>query len=434
MTAKKQSQAKQKGKVPTEDAAPIVPIADGAALAAFCGRQRQAAYVTVDTEFMRDRTYWPQLCLVQLAGPDEAVVVDALAAGLDLQPLFDLLSDGAVLKVFHAARQDIEIFYHLSGVVPHPVFDTQVAGMVCGFGESVAYDKLVARLAGARIDKSSRVTDWARRPLSDTQLRYALSDVTHLRVAYEKLAQKLEKNGRANWLDEEMAILTAPETYRTDPEEAYRRIKARGGNRRFHAVLRAVAALREREAQARDLPRNRLLRDESLLEIAAHRPTSEEQLAKVRGMGGGTARSKIGQSVLEAVQAVADIPDQDLPKPPEREEMPVGIGPLSELLRVLLKTNAERHQVAQKLIASGDDLEKIAAGRVEGVPAMSGWRAKIFGDDALALCRGELALAAGNNKVRLVRVPPADDQETASDTGHDSESDDGDSRDADAAD
>lgn len=390
----------------TAATAAIVPIDDSAALAGFCDRQRATAdFITVDTEFMRDRTYWPQLCLVQIAGPGEAVLVDALADGIDLAPLFDLLADPSVLKVFHAARQDIEIFHHLSGAVPHPVFDTQVAGMVCGFGEAIAYDKLVARLAGAQIDKSSRVTDWSRRPLTDAQLRYALSDVTHLRVAYEKLMTRLEHSGRARWLDEEMATLTAPDTYRIDPDDAYRRIKARGGNRRFHAVLQAVAALREREAQARNIPRNRLLRDESLMEIAAHRPATEEQLAKVRGLGGGTARGKIGQAVLAAIAAIAGIPDDALPPPPQRPESPVGVGPLTDLLKVLLKMKAEQHGVAQKLITTGDDLERIAAGDQE-VSALHGWRATVFGDDARAMCRGEVALAAADNKVLLVRVPP----------------------------
>ena len=260
-------------------------ITETDALARACRGLSHADYITVDTEFMRERTYWPRLCLVQIGGPDETAMIDALAPDLDLAPLFALMADTGVLKVFHAARQDIEIFHHLSGEVPAPIFDTQVAAMVCGFGDSVGYDTLVAKLAKARIDKSSRFTDWARRPLTDKQLQYALSDVTHLRVAYEKIARRLERTGRAGWLDEEMAVLTDPATYAADPDEAWRRIKTRGRDPRFFALLREVAAWREREAQRRDVPRNRVLRDEALAEIAAHAPQTVEDLSRVRGLG-----------------------------------------------------------------------------------------------------------------------------------------------------
>jgi len=373
-------------------------------LARACRSLSQADYITVDTEFMRERTYWPRLCLVQIGGPDETAMIDALAPNLDLAPLFALMADTGVLKVFHAARQDIEIFHHLSGQVPAPLFDTQVAAMVCGFGDSVGYDTLVAKLAKTRIDKSSRFTDWARRPLTDKQLQYALSDVTHLRVAYEKIARRLERTGRAGWLDEEMAVLTDPATYAADPDEAWRRIKTRGRDPRFFALLREVAAWREREAQRRDVPRNRVLRDEALTEIAAHAPQTVAELARVRGLGKDLAEGRGGRALLEAVAAGLAVPDGDCPRPPKRRDPAPGTGPLIELLKVLLKMKAEVHDVAPKLIAGAADLEAIAGDDRAPVRALSGWRREIFGADALALKHGELALTARDNGIDLVRV------------------------------
>jgi ribonuclease D len=383
-------------------------ITDTDALTAFCVRQKGAQFVAVDTEFMRERTYWPILCVVQVAGPDEAVAIDALAEGIDLAPLLALMSDPATLKVFHAARQDLEIFFHLSGDVPHPVFDTQVAAMVCGFGDAVSYETLVKRLAGATLDKASRFTDWAHRPLTERQIHYALADVVHLRTVYDRLQQVLAENGRAVWFAEEMADLVDPAIYRSEPAEAWRRFRLRGrADQRFLGVLRALAAWRETAAQQRDLPRGRIMRDEAVLEIAAHAPKTIETLARTRGLGKGIAEGKLGREILEAVAVGAADPDPP-PMIPARTESPPGIGPLIELLRVLLKQRCEDFQVAQKLVASADDLVAIAADDNAPVPALSGWRRDVFGNDALALKHGRLALTAGRNRIELVPLGERD--------------------------
>jgi ribonuclease D len=380
-------------------------ITDSGALAEFCRRQRGAEFIAVDTEFMRERTFWPILCLVQIAGPNEAVAVDTMAEGIDLAPLLALMNDPATLKVFHAARQDLEIFFFLSGQVPHPVFDTQIAAMVCGFGDSVSYETLVKKLAGAGLDKASRFTDWAHRPLTERQLTYALADVIHLRTVYERLQRMLAKNGRASWFEEEMADLVDPGLYRTDPDEAWRRFRLRGrADRRFLGVLRAVAAWRETAAQQRDLPRGRIMRDEAVLEIASHIPRTIEQLARTRSLGRGVAEGKLGQDILDAV--ARGLADPDPPPPaPAKAELPQGLGPLVELLRVLLKQRCEDFGVAQKLVASSEDLEMIAADDTASVRALHGWRYDLFGRDALALKHGELALTAGNNRIELVPLP-----------------------------
>jgi ribonuclease D len=382
-------------------------ITDTEALAGFCERQRRAEYVAVDTEFMRERTYWPILCVAQVAGPDEAATaIDALAPGLDLAPLLALMADPRVLKVFHAARQDLEIFFQLSGQVPHPVFDTQIAAMVCGFGDAASYETLVRRLAGANLDKASRFTDWAHRPLTERQIHYALADVVHLRTVYERLQQILAENGRAGWFAEEMAALVDPAVYRVEPSEVWRRFRLRGrADRRFLGVLRALAAWREAAAQQRDLPRGRIMRDEALLEIAAHAPKTIEGLARTRSLQKGVAEGKLGQEILDAIaQGLAD-PDPP-PAIPAKADAPPGIGPLLELLRVLLKQRCEDFQVAQKLLASADDLEAIAADDNAAVPALHGWRREVFGDAALALKHGRLALTvAGNNRIELVPLP-----------------------------
>jgi ribonuclease D len=380
-------------------------ITDSAALAEFCARQKGAEFVAIDTEFMRERTYWPILCLVQVAGPDEAVAIDALAPGIDLAPLLALMADTAMLKLFHAARQDLEIFFHLSGAVPQPLFDTQVAAMVCGFGDSVSYETLVRKLAGAPLDKASRFTDWAHRPLTERQIRYALDDVVHLRTVYDRLQQLLAKNGRAEWFAEEMAALADPALYRAEPAEAWRRFRLRGrADSRFLGVLRTLAAWREAAAQQRDIPRGRILRDEALIEIATHAPREIEQLARTRSLGKGTAEGKLGREILDAVaQGLAD------PNPPpaiaQKPQSPPGLGPLIELLRVLLKQRCEDFEVAQKLVASADDLEAIATDDSAEVPALHGWRREVFGNDALALKHGKLALTAGRNRIELVPLP-----------------------------
>ncbi len=380
-------------------------IGDSDSLARFCARQQGAEFISVDTEFMRERTYWPILCLVQIAGPEESAAVDALAPGIDLTPLLGLMADETILKVFHAARQDVEIFFFLSGGVPQPLFDTQVAAMVCGFGDAASYQTLAGKLAGAALDKSSRFTDWTNRPLTERQIRYALDDVIHLRTVYQRLQQLLASNGRAGWFAEEMTVLCDPATYRNEPQEAWRRFRLRGRvDRRFFAVLREVAAWRETAAQQRDLPRGRIVKDEAILEIAAHAPKSIEALARTRSLGKGVAEGRLGGEILDAVRrgvgqsAMVEMPALTRPDPPP------GVGPLVELLRVLLKQRCEQHQVAQKLVASADDLEAIAADDRAPVPALAGWRYDIFGKDAVALKHGRLALTVRDNRVQLVEL------------------------------
>jgi ribonuclease D len=379
-------------------------ISDTAALAAFCQRLSSAEFVTVDTEFMREKTYWPQLCLVQLGGPDEAAAIDPMAPGIDLTPLFDLMANKSVVKVFHAARQDIEIFLHLSGKVPTPLFDTQVAAMVCGFGDAVSYETLAAQLARARIDKSLRFTDWTRRPLTDRQLSYALADVTHLRIAYEKLCVRLDRDQRREWVAEEMAILSEPSTYMVDPDEAWRRLKSRSSSPRFLVVLKELAAWREREARDKDLPRQRLLKDDSLMEIAAQAPTTIDELAHTRGLSRSAAEGKLGSALLGAVQRALATPEGDWPQPSDRVDLPRGLGPVVDLLKVLLKLKGDQHDVAQRLIASSSDLEWIAADDEANVAALHGWRRGLFGEDALKLKHGRLglALAADGKGLRLI--------------------------------
>jgi ribonuclease D len=370
-----------------------------AEVAGLCAQLTREPYVAIDTEFMRDRTYFPKLCLVQIAGADRHVAIDPLAKGIDLAPLLALLADESVLKVFHAARQDIEIFYRLSGKVPTPLFDTQIAAMVCGYGEEVGYDTLVSQIAKARVDKSSRFTDWSRRPLSAQQLAYALGDVSHLRVIYERLRRQLEETGRSEWVAQELADLTNPATYEQPLDEAWRRIKVRSRDPRFLGILRALAAWREAEAQRRDLPRNRVVRDDLLLEIAANRPTSAEELAKLRRIS--LDRQSV-ESVALTVRAALALPESELPQPEPPSKVPRGLGPVIELLRVLLKLKCEEHHVAQRLVATAGDLEAIATQSRPDVAALKGWRLEVFGRAALALKRGELALAIADGQIVLV--------------------------------
>ena len=382
-------------------------ITDSTSLAAFCRRQEETEFITVDTEFLRDNSYWPKLCLIQVGGPEEAVAVDTLVEGLDVEPLLGLLENPNILKVFHSGRQDLEIFYHLIGRLPAPIFDTQVAAMVCGFGDSVGYETLARQLAGARIDKASRFTDWSRRPLTKRQIDYALADVIHLRKVYRKI--KTQLRDRAGWLTEEMAVLTNPETYALRPEDAWQRLKSRSKDRRHLAVVRALAAWRELEAQARDLPRGRVLRDDQVLDIAAQRPKSPQDLARTRSLGRKFADSQQGRGVLKAVAEALDLADSELPEAPPPRDLPNGMGPLVDLLKVLLRAKCEEHQVAQKLVASASDLERIAADDQAPVRALAGWRREIFGQDALALKHGRLALGARDKAVELVELePPAD--------------------------
>jgi len=382
----------------------IIPITESAELKEFCRSQNRAPFVTVDTEFLRDKTYWPILCLVQIAGPEESVVIDPMAKDIDLEPLDKLMANPKVLKVFHAARQDLEIFFHRMGKVPAPIFDTQVAAMVCGFGDQVGYETIVNTLVGAQLDKMSRFADWSRRPLTQKQLEYALADVVHLRPVYEELAKRLGESGRAEWLEEEMATLTAPETYRLDPESAWKRVKSRGGNKRFFAVLKEVAAWREREAQQRDIPRNRIIRDDSLLDIAAHGPQTEQVLGRTRGLSKGFAEGKMGTALLKAIKQGLSLPDDQIPTRPKRDRLPHGIGPLTDLLKVLLKHQCEESQVASRLVASSDDLMRIAADDKADVPALRGWRRDLFGKMALDLKHGRLALSSVKGQVTVIET------------------------------
>jgi ribonuclease D len=368
-------------------------------LAELCTELAREPFVALDTEFMRDRTYFPKLCLIQLAGERRHAAVDPLAKELDMTPLFALLADPKVVKVFHAARQDIEIFYHLTGQIPTPLFDTQLAAMVCGYGDEVGYDTLVAQLAKARIDKSSRFTDWARRPLSAEQLAYALADVTHLRVVYQKLKQKTEETGRTAWVAQELAELTDPRTYQQSPEEAWKRLKVRSRDPRFLAVVQALAAWRERTAQERDLPRNRIIRDDLLLEVAANRPTSAEELARLRRV---SLDRRAAAGAVEAVRAALALPEAELPRIAPPPKTPRGLGPMVELLRVLLKLQCEEHHVAQRLVATSGDLEAIAVEEAPEIPALKGWRYEVFGRAALALKRGEIGLAIREGRLSLV--------------------------------
>jgi len=383
-------------------------ITDSAGLAAFCDRLSAAEFVTVDTEFMRDKTYWPKLCLVQLGGPEEAACIDVLADGIDIGPLLALMRNPAVLKVFHAARQDFEIFFNLMGQVPSPVFDTQVSAMVCGFGESVGYETLVAKLARQRIDKTMRFTDWQRRPLSERQIEYALADVTHLRVVYEKIRDKLEKNGRAAWVEAEMAALCDPGLYQVDPYETWRRLKIRNAKPRTLAILRELAAWREEEAQRRDVPRSRVLRDEGLIEIAIHTPKTREDLGALRGVHGGQSGGAAGAAILEAVARGHAVPDAECPARPRGRDQQRGPGPSADLLKVLVKLKAESAGVAQRLIANSDDIEAISLDDEADVPALKGWRRDLFGEDALALKHGRLALTSDGRNIRLIALDGPD--------------------------
>ncbi len=374
------------------------PITTTEELEAACARLACYPFITVDTEFLRETTYYPILCVIQMAGADEAVVIDAIAPGIDLAPFFDLMNDDKVLKVFHAARQDIEICWHRAGKLPHPIFDTQVAAMVLGYGDSISYDQLVQRITGDVLDKSSRFTDWTRRPMSEAQLNYAVSDVTHLREVYRALSADLEKRGRAEWVSAEMDVLTSPDTYRADPENAWQRLKSRVRKPKELAVLIEIAAWREREAQSRDIPRGRVLKDDVLGDIAVQAPATVERLSHLRSLPKGFERSKWGDAIVEAVNRAIARDPKTLPRL-ERSRGVANGGATVELLKVLLRMTAERHAVAAKVIATVDDLETIAGDDDADVPALRGWRREIFGNKALALKRGELALAVENGRV-----------------------------------
>ncbi len=376
-------------------------------LAAFCAAAREHPYVTLDTEFLRERTYFSKLCLVQMAMPGEgdegAVLVDPLAEGLSLEPLYELFRDTGVVKVFHAARQDLEIFQVEAGVIPEPFFDTQVAAMVCGFGEQVGYETLVKRIAREDLDKTSRFTDWSRRPLSEAQKKYALADVTHLRVIYEYLAAELEKTGRDKWVKEELAVLTDPATYEIKPSEAWKRVKTRTQSGKFMAIVRELARFREGYARSRNIPRTRVFKDDALVEMASTKPQSLQDLGRSRLLLREARRGEIAEGIIAAVKTGMECPPEDMPQI-DRSRDKLQVNPaLADLLRVLLKAKTEREGVASKLIAPAADLDLIAAGERD-VPALKGWRREVFGEDALRLCEGKIALAAKGRNVKVVEL------------------------------
>ncbi|MGH2340238.1 ribonuclease D [Segnochrobactraceae bacterium EtOH-i3] len=382
----------------------MTPIIDTPTLSAACQRLAAADFVTVDTEFIRETTFWPRLCLIQVAGPDETILIDALAAGIDLAPFFDLMRNPGVMKVFHAARQDIEIVVHLGGFVPAPMFDTQVAAMVCGFGDSISYDQLVQKVCGIALDKSDRFTDWARRPLTDSQLAYAAADVTHLRVVYAHLNAMLEKQGRTEWVAEEMAVLTSPSTYRTEPEAAWERLKLRVRKPVELIVLKELAAWREREAQSRDVPRSRILKDDAIYEIAAQQPRDISALGRLRMIPKGFERSRTGEEIVATVLRALEIPRAQWPELPKGRVVPEGSAAAVELLKVLLRLTAERQGVAAKVLATVDDLESIAIDDEADVAALRGWRRDLFGETALRLKHGEIALGFDGKRVTIVEA------------------------------
>ena len=374
------------------------------ALAGLCARLANEEFITVDTEFMREKTYYPELCLVQLAGTDDVAVVDAMAPGLDLAPLGELLAKPEPVKVFHACRQDVEIFLLLFGAVPANLFDTQVAAMVAGFGDQVGYDSLVQALTGGHIDKTHRFSDWSARPLSKAQIEYAAADVTHLRVVYEKLSARLRVEGRMDWVAQEMAVLAEPGTYRVEPARAWERLKIRTNNRRQLALVQAIAAWREREAQRINIPRGRLLKDEQIPEVAALAPADAETLTRVRGISAGFANGKSGVSLLAAIAAAKALPEGELPRVERPRDTPRASPALVSLLKVLLGAAAEQNNVAPRLVASGEEIEALALDETAPNPILEGWRREMFGEDALRLIRGEIALSTKGKRIKIVEL------------------------------
>ncbi len=375
------------------------------ALAAFLTELGSAPYLALDTEFLRDQTYYPKLCLIQVAAPGIEGIIDPLAPEMDLKPFYELIARPDIVKVMHAARQDIEIFFLQGGVLPNPLFDSQIAAMVCGFGDAASYETLARKIAHVEIDKSARFTDWSHRPLSKRQLEYALADVTHLRVIYEWMKTKLEKTGRFAWVAEEVSALQDPSLYKLDPDLAWKRLKPRTSNKRFLGVLAALASWREREAQARDIPRGRVLKDEALTEIAAHPPETAEALERIRAVPKGFANSKLGKGLMEAIAAgmTAAPPDGAVSESKQRrrrEPSPAVV----DLLKTLLRLRAEAAGVAPRLIANAEDIERLAAGEDDEVGALRGWRNEVFGKDAIAMRNGDLAIALENGEAVVVEL------------------------------
>ena len=375
-------------------------------LETLCKRLSTARFVTVDTEFQRTSTYFSKLCLIQVADDHGEAAIDTLAPGIDLSGFFDLIADGVSIKVFHSAFQDLEIFYHSTGTLPKPIFDTQIAAMVCGYGDSVGYDNLVRAVTGHSVDKSMRFTDWTRRPLSKKQVDYALGDVTHLREIYRHLEERLEKNGRASWIAKEMERLTNPETYRANPETAWKRLKVKSANRRFLARVQAVAAWRELQAIQRNLPRGRVVRDDILMEIAARAPKSQNELDGIRGIAQQFKRGEAAELLLNKLAAAESAPESELPEPLKKSARREKNGPLLDLLKVLLKHRCQNEGVAPRLVACADDIEQLAAGQRNGLALLDGWRYDVYGRDAMKLLEGRLGLAADGDQLRFVEFSP----------------------------
>ena len=363
-----------------------------------------APYLALDTEFLRDQTYWPKLCLIQVAANGVEAIIDPLGPGIDLTPFYELLKRPDIIKVMHAARQDIEIFYLQGGVLPNPLFDSQIAAMVCGFGDAASYETLARKIAHVEVDKSARFTDWSRRPLSERQLEYALADVTHLRVIYEALVKQLEKSGRSSWVAEEIAALQDPNLYKLDPVNSWKRLKPRTSNKRFLAMLAAIAAWREREAQTMDIPRGRVIKDEAIMEIAAHPPATAEGLDKIRMVPKGFSNSRLGRGIMEAIEIGKTAPPPEGVEP-ERGRRKIEPSPATiDLLKTLLRLKAEEADVAPRLIADAEDIERLASNDDDGVAALHGWRNEVFGKDAIALRKGELAIGLENGKAVIVEL------------------------------
>ena len=385
----------------------MLTITKSSELRVFCERAANEKYITIDTEFLRERTYFSKLCLVQLAFPgvenQNAVIVDTLASNLDLSPLYELFKNQNIVKVFHAARQDLEIFYLDSGIFPYPLFDTQIAAMVCGFGDQVAYETLVRQLAKQTLDKSSRFTDWSRRPLTDAQKKYALADVTHLRVIYEILSEKLEKTGRLKWVEEELKNLVSPEIYDVNPKNSWRRLKTKSNSRRFLGLVASLAEFRENFAQTKNIPRNRVIKDDALLELASNKPKNLDELSKSRLLSREARKGEVASGLLAAIEKGLNIPDLELPEKKEKLDKGIVNSALSDLLRVLLKSCSEGTGVASKLIASAGDLDALAAGD-RSIAALSGWRYEVFGQSALELCDGKIGLSVRGTKVKTFQL------------------------------
>lgn len=385
----------------------LTPILTSSELKALCDRLSTAEFVTVDTEFLRETTYWPMVCLIQIASTEEAALIDPLADGIDMQPLFDLMANEKIVKVFHAARQDIEIFYHIGKVIPLPLFDSQVAASVCGFGDSASYESLVARIVGAKVDKGARFTDWSRRPLSKEQLSYAISDVTHLRDIYIHLRDELDKRDRWEWLDGELAVLISPDTYIQAPEKSWKRLKMKVNKPLDFAILKLLAQWREKRAQSRNVPRGRVVKDDGIYELAQRQPRQPDDFDRLRTIPKGFGRSEAGREIVKIIQQARTIPKDDLPEVPLRRAGPSPKGPIGDLLRVLLKAVAENEGVAPRIIATSDEIDALVLDDNADIRAAKGWRAELFGKPALEIKHGKLALGA--SKSRVIYVPLEDD-------------------------